>query len=84
MVSLDSENGKSLSYWVASLVEYGIAKTLIREEDRVYIRNLLLEILRHSDYNEPEEKLEQNLETILGALCDYAADTGIIEANSTA
>ena len=84
MVSLDSENGKSLSYWVASLVEYGIAKTLIREEDRVYIRNLLLEILRHSDYNEPEEKLEQNLETILGVLCDYAADTGIIEANSTA
>ncbi len=73
---------KTISFWIRSLVEYGLKNALIRAEDRVYITNALLEALHLSEYEETEGVPETDLETILGAMCDYAAANGLLEIDS--
>lgn len=69
---------------IERLIQYGIKKNLIKEEDRIFIRNSLLDVFNLDDY-EYVEVLEENLETptpILNDLLDYAYDKGLIEHNT--
>lgn len=78
---------------IAKLVQYGLATGLIEKEDRRYIANKLLEMLNIDSLEEsaedaimafdPEDKsIVGELETILGQLCDYAYEAGLMEENS--
>ena len=67
---------------IAALAAYGLRCGLIQEEDRIYTINLLLDLLHLDDYEEPADQAQtelQPLETILGNICDYAYEQGIIE-----
>lgn len=78
---------------IGRLIEYGLATGLIQREDKIYIMNRLLELLK---LEEPGEELEQaaaaseganrevlgELEEILGKICDYAASQGLLENDS--
>ncbi|MDO5573697.1 MAG: UDP-glucose--hexose-1-phosphate uridylyltransferase [bacterium] len=69
---------------IAALAAYGLRCGLIQEEDRIYTINLLLDLLHLDDYEEPTDQAQtalQPLETILGNICDYAYEQGIIEDN---
>lgn len=71
---------------IASLAEYAVRQGLIGEEERIYSVNLLLELLKLDEYGEPADKektaeLAGNLERILGEICDYAYENGLIEEN---
>ena len=73
----------SISIKIKQLVDYAVAKKLITEEDRIYSTNLLLAALGEAEYVEPEETVaDEPLEDILGALCDHAAEKGLLESNS--
>ena len=75
----------NISVKIKQLVDYGVDRKLICDEDRIYITNSLLTALGESEYNIPEgEKIpaDEPLEDILGALCDFAAEKGIIEDNT--
>lgn len=78
---------------IAKLVQYGLATELIEKEDRRYAANKLLEMLHIDSLEEsaeaaimefdPEDKtIVDELETILGQLCDYAYEAGLMEENS--
>ncbi len=72
---------------VAALAEYAVKKGLIAEEERIYSRNLLLDILKLSDY-EPDMseeeivKKSEDLEALLKEICDYGCENKLIEENS--
>ncbi|MFT3985730.1 MAG: UDP-glucose--hexose-1-phosphate uridylyltransferase [Lachnospiraceae bacterium] len=71
---------------IASLAEYAVRQGLIGEEERIYSVNLLLELLKLDEYEEPANKektgkLAKNLEQLLKEMCDYAYDNGLIEEN---
>ena len=64
---------------IATLVEYGIKKGFYKEQDRVYITNKLLDILRLDEYSQPENIGEDfDLESTLKAMLDFAVEKGII------
>lgn len=68
---------------IKKLVCYGLEKGLIREEDRVFTTNRILEALRLEEYDEPAESFKDiDLESTLAELLDYAAENGILENNS--
>jgi UDPglucose--hexose-1-phosphate uridylyltransferase len=64
---------------ITQLVNYGIKTGLVEEEDRIYITNQLLEALSLTDYIQPNEAPEAELEDILKDILDYAAEKGLIE-----
>ncbi len=71
------------SYRIKQLVDYAVERELITEYDRLYMTNSLLSTLGEAEYIEPEEAVSAApLEEILGALCDIAAEKGILENNS--
>lgn len=73
----------NVSVKIKELIEYAINNKLIGEEDRIYMTNSLMAALNVGEYNEPEEyDSNASLEDILGALCDYAAENGLLENNS--
>ena len=73
----------NVSLRIKQLVDYAIDKKLITEEDRIYSTNLLLAALGEGEYIEPDEVCENEpLENILSALCDIAAEKGLLESNS--
>ena len=67
---------------VNELIEYAIEKELIEEGDRAFIRASLMAELHLTDC--PCERVHsvRELSEILGELCDYAYENGIIEENS--
>ncbi len=71
-----------LSLRIKQLIDYSLAKGLIGEEDVNYSVNSLLGILGETEYQSPKECPAAPLEEILGALCDYAAEKGLLEANT--
>ena len=73
---------KVVSFWIRSLAAYGLREKLIRTEDEVYVINSLMEILHLQEYEATEGAPETDLETILTALCDYAAANGLLEMDS--
>ena len=67
---------------VRQLTDYAIRQKLINEEDRLYIINSLLAALGLEDCPSDSVEEENELEAILSDLCDFAAEKGLIEANS--
>ena len=68
---------------IKKLVQYGLETGLVREEDRIYTINRLLELFGEEEYEEPEEEYKHvDLEETLKELLDYAAKKGILENNS--
>ena len=66
---------------ISALIDYSIERKLIEPCDQYYAQNSLLSILRLSDY-EREEYERVSLDKILGFICDYAYEKGLIESNS--
>ena len=64
---------------VKSLVEYGFSKGFYEVEDKIYITNKILEILKEDSYDEPANVVAIDIETILVALCDIAVEKNLIE-----
>ncbi len=82
---------------IASLVCYGLATGLIENEDGIYTANRLLELLGVDELapeteqeileyvsagEDHREELVPKLESILGQMCDYAYEHGLIEENT--
>jgi len=66
---------------ISALVDYSIERGLIEKSDEFYAVNSLLSILRLSDF-EREEYEKTSLDKILGFMCDFAYEKGLIENNS--
>ena len=65
--------------WIKELVLYGIRTGLIDGSEEIYTRNLLLDLMNESSYEEPEEECgDMPLEEILQGLLDLAVTRGII------
>ncbi|MGN0532629.1 MAG: UDP-glucose--hexose-1-phosphate uridylyltransferase [Eubacterium sp.] len=64
---------------IKSLVNYGIGKNLIEKADEIYITNSICAALNLESYEYNGEELESDLETILGAILDYATANGLCE-----
>lgn len=65
---------------IKKLVTYGMKTGLISEEEKIYSTNLILDVLKLDDYEEPEENYEKvELEPVLKELLDYAVEKGLIE-----
>ena len=78
-----STDYKTVSLRIKQLVDYALEKELITEYDVIFSINSLLGVLGVPEYVAPEGDVpEAPLEEILGALCDYAAENGLIENNS--
>ena len=70
----------NISLKIKQLIEYALDKKLISEEDRIYMTNSLMSALGVAEYIEPDEAVTiEPLEDILAALCDYAAEKGLLE-----
>ena len=65
---------------VQNLVAYAIQKGMAQESDRVFLTNLLLGELKLFDFapDEPVADPLPELESMLGTLCDSAAEAGLI------
>lgn len=65
---------------IKKLVTYGMETGLISEEEKIYSTNLILDVFKLDDYEEPEENYEKvELEPVLKELLDYAVEKGLIE-----
>lgn len=71
---------------IAELVQYGIDKSLIKEEDRIYTTNILLLNLKLDSYTAPAEikhiDTPEKLQETLDRICDYAIEHGLIEEDT--
>lgn len=70
---------------IKALVQYGIQTGLMKERDRIYAVNMILDVLKMDEYEEPENTVagEQiNLEETLKELLDYAHETGVLPEDS--
>lgn len=68
---------------IRALVDYAIGCELATYEDESYMINSLLSTLGLTEYEEPEEKVVgMPLDEILGKMCDYAFEQGLIESNT--
>lgn len=67
---------------IESLLNYGESNSLFEKEDRIYCRNLMLDVL-HLDSFEDAQSCDAPLEDILAAILDYACEQGIIENSVT-
>ncbi len=65
---------------IKKLVTYGLETGLISKEEKIYSTNLILDVLKLDDYEEPEENYEKvELQAVLKELLDYAVEKGLIE-----
>ena len=68
---------------IKGLVEYGLKTGLIKERDRVYATNQILDVMKMDEYEEPEEIPDyDSLEDILKELLDAAHESGVLEDDS--
>lgn len=68
---------------IKKLVCYSLNTGLIKDCDKVYVTNRILEVLRLDEYEEPKEYYDNvDLESTLKELLDFAAQNGILENNS--
>ena len=71
-----------ISSRITQLINYAVDRRLIDEADRVYMTNRIMAELGLYEYERPESVDDAPLEEILGALCDYAYEKGLIEDNT--
>lgn len=68
---------------IKKLVCYALNTGLIKDCDKVYATNRILEVLRLDEYEEPTENYDNvDLEITLKELLDFAAQNGILENDS--
>ena len=78
---------------VVKLVQYGLATGLVEKEDKRYTTNKILELLQMDAIEEEyvkqilesdgaDQSVVGELEGILGDICDYAYEHGLMEENS--
>lgn len=64
---------------IKELVQYGVRTKLVDNEDRVYVTNRLLELFGQMEFTEEAVLEERPLANILGDMCTFAYENGIIE-----
>ena len=69
--------------YVKALVSYAEKHGLIEKSDIAYCTNSILYLLKKDAYDDKCAEAEGDLNVILNALCDYAAEKGIIEDSIT-
>ena len=72
---------------ISELVEYAVNKEWIKDSDKVWAANRILETLGMSGFNGLVDVKAENLppiQEILNGLCDYAYENGLIEGKSAA
>lgn len=78
---------------IVKLVQYGLATGLVEKEDKRYTTNKILELLQMDAIDEEyvkqilesdgaDQSVAGELEGILGDICDYAYEHGLMEENS--
>ena len=68
---------------IKALVDYGLDKGLIEREDEIWARNRILDVLALDAYEPSGERRFDNLEEILKAILDDAAERGVIDGGIT-
>ena len=68
---------------INALAAYGLEKGLIAPEDEIWARNRLLDILGLDGFEPTLERGEKDLEAILKAILDDAAERGLIDGGIT-
>ncbi len=68
---------------IKALISYAVKHGLIEESDKVYCTNSLLYLLKKDSYDDSVKEASGEINDILDALCDYAAENGIIEDSIT-
>lgn len=69
--------------YIKALVSYAVNHKLIEESDKTYCTNSILYLLKKNDYDSSCAEAQGKINEILDALCDYAAEKGIIEDSIT-
>ncbi len=70
---------------IQKLVQYGLQTGLVPAEDKIYTQNRLLELFELDEPGEFAEEVsmsEEELESVLADLMDYAYEKGILKENS--
>ena len=78
---------------IVKLVQYGLATGLVEKEDKRYTTNKILELLQMDAIDEEyvkqilesdgaDQSVVGELESILGDICDYAYEHGLMEEDS--
>lgn len=66
---------------IEALVQYGIKKELINEEDRIYVINSILSVMGLDSFKTQKTNSEFNIEDILKTLLDDSVDRGFLNDN---
>lgn len=69
---------------ITALVNYGIKCNLICEDDRIYVTNILIDMLGLDEFEEVQNAPEKNLAEILDDITNYAQEQGICDEGITA
>lgn len=69
--------------YIKALVSYAVSNGLIEESDKVYCTNSILYLLKKDAYDDSCQAAQGEINELLDALCDYAAEKGIIEDSIT-
>ena len=65
---------------IKKLVTYGLETGLVPAEEKIYTTNLILDVLKIDDYEEPSEEYSNiDLESTLAEMLDYAVANELIE-----
>ena len=69
---------------IKKLADYAVSRGLAEQSDRVYLINGILAALRLGELTDDVRDDDLDLETMLGDLCTYAYEAGLIESDSVA
>ncbi|MBE6771774.1 MAG: UDP-glucose--hexose-1-phosphate uridylyltransferase [Ruminococcaceae bacterium] len=69
--------------YIKALITYAVNHGLIEESDMVYCTNNILALLKKDAYDNSCNEASGEINELLDALCDYAAENGIIEDSIT-
>lgn len=69
--------------YIKALIAYAVKHSLIEESDKVYCTNGILALLKKDAFDGECAEAEGEINELLDALCDYAAENGIIENSIT-
>ena len=69
--------------YIKALVGFAVSHSLIEESDTVYCTNSILQLLKKDSFDNTCPEAKGELNELLDALCDYAAENGIIEDSVT-
>ena len=70
---------------IRRLVSYGVKTGLVPEEDVIFTTNRLLELFGLDELEDSDEEFsmeESELEKVLGSMCDYAYEKGLMAENT--